>query len=222
MIDQTALAPESLPAPQRIALGYAPRRARAAFAAIFALDAHCAHLLRRSSEPMLAQMRLTWWREALGRPAEERAKGSPLLASLAAWDGEEDALAGLVGGWEYLVGAPPLPASDLESFASCRADAFAALSRLLGAGHAAAAAREAARHWALADLVQGLSDPQERAEALGLACRNATPAIRLPRSLRPLAVLDGLARRAIAQGGVPLMSDRTSALVALRIGAFGR
>ena len=221
MPENSGLAIESLPAAQKVALGYAPLRVRPVYAAMFALDVHCAHLLRRASEPMLAQMRLTWWREALGRPADERARGSPLLASLSAWAGEEDALAGLVAGWEYLIGASPLPITDLERFASHRADAFAGLARLLDRGAMAHAARAAGFRWALADLAQGLSDPAERAGVVELAAQTGTAPIRLSANLRPVAVLDGLARRAIARGGAPLLADRISALAALRIGMLG-
>src|SRR3546814_17336884 len=50
-----------------LAICYAPRKARAALAALFALDATLADVLRTTTEPMLGQMRLTWWHDALTR-----------------------------------------------------------------------------------------------------------------------------------------------------------
>jgi len=55
----------SLPTASRLALAYAPAKARLQTLALFALDTRLAGLLRNSSEPMLAQLRLSWWRETL-------------------------------------------------------------------------------------------------------------------------------------------------------------
>ena len=44
----------------------------------------------------------------------------------------------------------------------------------------------------------------------------------LPAALRPLAVIEGLARRSLRAGGGPMLGDRLSPLVALRLGLFGR
>lgn len=210
------------PLPQRLALNYAPAKHREAMAVLFALDARLSELVAKANEPLLAQLRLAWWRDELGKPADERAKGDPVLDALGQWwTGEEPALAGLVDGWEQLVGDAPLPDSALEAFAEGRAAAFAALARQTGEGAFAAQAHTAGRVWALADFATHTSDPDERAAALRLAGR-ALDAPAFPRALRPLAILHGLARRSIARGGAPLIAGRRDILAALRLGMFGR
>ena len=216
------MASDPLPPPQRLALNYAPAAWRAATGALFALDTRLSELVAKANEPLLAQLRLAWWRDELGKPPGERAKGDPVLDAIGLWwAGEEPALAGLVDGWEQLVGDPPLPDATLEAFAEGRAEAFAALARRVGEGGAAADAEAAGRLWALADFATHTSDPEERAAALRLAGA-AAGAPRLPRALRPLAILRGLARRSIARGGAPLVAGRRDVLAALRLGMSGR
>lgn len=212
----------TLPPPQRIALAYAPGDSRARTFALFAFDAHCARLIRQAREPMLAQMRLAWWREMLEADPSGRPEGDPLLESLSTWRGEEEALAALVVGWEHLLGQPPLSSPDFDGFAAGRAGGFAALARLIGAPQASEVARRAGMRWALADLSCHLGDARERECVLSMAKGLGGDRIVLPRALRPLAVLDGLARRSIGRGGAPLLADRMSALVALRLGMTGR
>ena len=92
----------SLPLPQRLALSYAPRASRNAFAGLLALDTRFAGIVRHAREPMLAQMRLAWWRDVLAKPAAEWPTGEPLLALLAEWQGESS-LPGESGNVEYFV-----------------------------------------------------------------------------------------------------------------------
>lgn len=212
-----------LPLPQRLAVNYAPARRRTATAAMLALDARLGELLARASEPLLAQMRLAWWRDELGKPAADRPRGDPVLDAIgASWNGEEDALKGLVDGWEQLVAEPPLDDAALEVFVAARAGAFAALARLAGHGAAADDARAAGRLWALADFAANASDPREHSGAIERARDAAGPVPAMPRALRPLAVLAGLGRRAVARGGGKLVAGRADILVAMRLGMFGR
>lgn len=213
---------DPLPLPQRLALNYAPAAWREATGALFALDARLSELVAKANEPLLAQLRLAWWRDELGKPAGERAKGDPVLDTIGRWwEGEEPALAELVDGWEHLVGEPPLPGRSLEAFVEGRAAVFAVLARRIGESAAAADAHAAGRLWALADFATHASDADERAAALRLAGA-AEGAPKLPRALRPLAVLHGLARRSIARGGAPLVGGRRDILAALRLGMLGR
>ncbi len=213
---------DGLPSAQRVALGYADRGTNRLALGLFALDAHCARLLRQSREPMLAQMRLAWWRETLAQAPEARPAGDPLLELLARWAGEEPALVGMVEGWEHLLGAAPLGMADFARFGDGRAGVFAALARLLGMPEAGDHALRAGRRWALADLANHLADGQERQTVLELAAGMAADRIPMPRRLRWLTVLDGLARRSLTRCGAPLLADRMSALVALRLGMIGR
>lgn len=204
-----------LPLAQRIAASYAPRRARAGFAALFALDARLSKALARGREPLAAQLRLAWWRDLLGDP-EARGADPEVQAILSALD-DRDAAVAMVDAWEELVAEDP----DLTAFAAGRAAPFDALARMLGCTvRQCEAARLAAQRWALVDLAEHVSEPALRTAARGLA-REMSSGAHLPKVLRPLAVLDGLARRALARKA-PLLGDRLSPLVAIRLGIFGR
>ena len=211
-----------LPPPQRLALAYSPAAARTLTAGLLALDARIAGIVRQRGEVLMAQMRLAWWRDTLAKPAAGWPAGEPLLAQLTPWDGVRPALVDLVNGWEELLHDGPLPAAAMLRFARARAGAFAALAALLNNGAAADAATRAGVTWALGDLVTGLSDPDERAHALDLARDHAGPVTRLPRVLRPLTVLDGLARRSIRRGGAPMLDGGGAFLLAIRLGLTGR
>jgi phytoene synthase len=203
--------------PLQLALAWAPARARDATLALFALDTRLAAFLRRGGEPLAVQMRLAWWRETLGSPPRAWPRGDPLLDELRGWD-DPGQLVALVDGWEGLLG-DELDKAAIRGFALGREKAWSVLARQAGAPRAEP--EPAARAWALADLAANLSAAEERervvAEAGGLA-------FGLPheRALRPLAVLAGLGRRALRRGGAPLLDGRAAALLALRLGMFGR
>lgn len=203
----------------RLALAYAPAAARPAWADLFALDARLAGIVRSAREPMLAQLRLAWWRERFGSPPGEWPKGEPLLASLAGWGHPAAGLGALVDGWEALLGEAPLDRAALSEFAAGRAAAAAALAGHVGAPADAAAAL--GRRWALSDLALRTSHPDEREAAAGLlhdepAAPTARPA------LRPLAVIAGLGARAVARGAAEPLSGPAALLVAMRLGLIGR
>ncbi|MDR2858531.1 MAG: hypothetical protein LBV50_11895 [Novosphingobium sp.] len=205
---------ETLPPLHRLALAYAPARARLPTLALLALDARLAGIVRHSHEPMLAQLRLAWWRGQLGNDAANWPQGEPLLAALGFWQGRHGALAALVDGWELLTGPVPLPAAALVGFARGRGDAFASLAGVIGAGDDPARVRARGRAWALADLAGHLADSGERRTAGALA--DAAEAPRVSRTMRTLAVLHGLARRR-SRGLSP-----GALLAAMRLGLLGR
>lgn len=211
-----------LPHLLRLALSYAPHLSRDLFASLFALDTKFAGIIRQSREPMLAQMRLAWWRETLEKPVQDRPTGDPLLATLAPWEGEEAALCGLAAGWEQLLAEPILEEKEIQAFAAARGECFAALARLTGLSAYAKTAHAAGALWALADLAQGLSDTQERTTVHAIMNRTHMPRQRLPRTLRPLTILAGLARRSIAKGEGALLVKPTDMIVAVRLGLIGR
>lgn len=203
---------EGLALRQRLALAYAPKADRARYAAIFALDARLAGILRHSREPMLAQIRFAWWRETLQSDTARWPAGEPLLAAVIAAFTDPRVLASLVDGWEAMTGPAPLGSDAFLALANARAAVLAGDD---------APGQRAARAWALADIALHLSHPQEREAALALAraadCRPA----RLPRPLRPLAVLRALAARDLRKG---LIDDRISPaglLAAMRAGLLG-
>ncbi len=211
-----------LPMPQRLALTYAPRATRASFKALFLFDAALADIVRQAREPLLAQMRLAWWRDVLAKDAADRPAGNPLIAQLAEWNGPDNALRGLVDGWEQLLDDAALGNVAMAGFIDGRAVCFEALARSCGEAAYADAALQAGRLWASVDLAFGLSDREERDLALRMARDASSASRKLPRAMRPLAVLAGLADRALQRGQGAILSGSTDVLAAMRLGLFGR
>jgi phytoene synthase len=211
---------ETLPTVSRLALAYAPRSARMQTLALLALDTRLAGLLRNSREPMLAQLRLSWWRESLGQPADKWPEGEPLLAALRTWNGHHGGLVSLVNGWEALTGAAPLPETALEAMAQGRAAAFATLAQALESGDDLRGVQRLGRSWALADLAMRLGHESERASARALALVHPAKGVRLSRAMRPLTVLHGLATRRLAKGEDAATSP-AAVLKAMRLGLLG-
>lgn len=211
----------SLPLPQRLALSYAPARARGPTLALLALDTRLGRAVRQANEPIMGQMRLAWWNEQLRLEADRRERSDELVAALDLLAGARGALHALVDGWELLLGES-LDAEAIEAFADARAQAFAALARLLDAPGEAEAVIRAARRWALADLAAGTVNPKERNAVVAIAKGERLEGARLSRVLRPLAVLEGLSRRSLRKGGAPLLDGPRSTLLAMRLGLLGR
>lgn len=209
----------ALPQTMRLALAYAPSHTRLPTLALLALDQRLAGLLRHSREPMMAQIRLAWWRETLARDAAEWPEGEPLLAALRSWNGKHGVLVKLVDGWEALTGEAPLAPSALEEMVDGRAAAFAGLAHALGRENEAEIARVLGRRWALADLSTKLNHPGESVVVRRLAQAEQARASRVSRALRPLAVLEGLARDAMVSDG---QGSARTVLKAMRIGLLGR
>ena len=183
--------------PERaLALSYAVTGADAA-AAILALDDRLAAILRRTGEPLVGQMRLTWWREALERLDREPAPAEPVLQALAAAVLPRGvtgaALAGVVDGWEVLL-ADPLDRDAMIAHAQRGRVLFTSIARTIDAQDAVIG--EAGEGWALADLSLHLLDPAARRAAGDLARARLDAALtqRWSRAGRPLGALAHLAR----------------------------
>ncbi|MXP42320.1 hypothetical protein GRI75_11785 [Altererythrobacter soli] len=208
---------EELPPAQRLALAYAPRVAREPTLALLTLDARLARTLQRKSEPVLAQMRFAWWRDTLAKEPAQWPRGDALLALLRHWRNPA-ALTPLVDGWEMLL-AEQLDSAAIAEFAGGRGAAFGQLAAELGADPLAA--RACGEVWALGDLAANIANAAER-EAVIEAARRLGNCGRLPRALRPLTVLAGLAQRGVRRGGTPLLDGPGAAALAMRLGIAGR
>ncbi len=206
---------------QRLALSYAPSSARLPTLALLGLDATLARTVGSASEPMLAQLRLSWWREALSRPLDERMEHDPLLSAIASWQGARAALAGLVDGWEVLAVAEVLTESEIRQLASARGDAFGALAAILQRPAERETASRLGYCWALADIASHVSRAEERELAARLARECGWGRQSLSRRMRPLAVLHGLAARAVRRGAGCDAMTAWDLLPAMRIGFLG-
>jgi 15-cis-phytoene synthase len=216
----TADTHDTLPPEVELALAWSPQKVRAPLSIALQLDRRLARIVARTSEVMLGQMRLAWWRDALGKPVAERPRGDAVLDALGEhWAGREAALIAMVDGWEVLVTAETLGTTEITAFGSQRAAFFGALLDEPGPEISARIAAAGLR-WALADAAAGVSDAGEQALLVATALEQGQSGGRLPSGLRGLAVLDALARRSLQRGGRPLLEGRGAALVALRAAIF--
>ncbi|WP_298466558.1 hypothetical protein [uncultured Erythrobacter sp.] len=213
---------ETLPAELELALAYTPVPLRDRLRTYFALDQRLARIVAATTEPMLGQMRLAWWRDMLGSDPEKRPSGDAVLEAIGEhWRGREPALAKLVDGWEALVVAEQLGEEEIQSFAVGRGAPF--LSLIDGSyTDIVESVSAAASRWSLADAASGVSDPAERARLTEAALRVSADTVRLPGELRGLSVLQALALRSLKRGGTPLMQGRRAALTAMRAAILGR
>lgn len=186
-------------AERRLVLTYAPTPdAAAALVALLALDDKIAETLRTTSEPMLGQIRMQWWHDALVRLDTAPPPPEPVLQGIArdvlrgGVTGTE--VAGVVEGWQALLQTELDDAALLAHGARGRS-LFAIAGRAAGAGRDDPLAL-AGQGWALADLAGKLSDPGEAAAArrgaeaaLAEAC-----GVRWSRNARALGAMAHLAR----------------------------
>ena len=199
---------------RRLALSYAPRASRGLFLGLYALDARLEAIVRSAREPVLAQLKLAWWRERIAARPAQRPRGEPVLTALEPWGSESAALSALVDAWEHQLGESPQSPDSISAFAQARTGACATLARLTGADPAMAG--RAGHAWALLDIasLQGLSAGL-RAAADSANWQSPT----LPRSLRPLLIHFGLAKRSNNRNFAA--GDARDLLLAVRLGLLG-
>lgn len=186
---------------QALAVGYAPASARDGFAALLDLDHQLASILQSTTEPMIGQMRLTWWFEALEKLDREPAPAHPVLQRLASSvlpGGVRGAdLAPMIEGWEALLDdGEPLDDERIARHAEARGGVlFASVGQLLGQEGMAPLGTA----WAKADLAQHVSDHTVRARIAGVALSelDGVLAIKSPKPARGLSGLAVLARESL-------------------------
>jgi len=196
---------------RRLVLTYMPTpAAAAALAALFALDDKLAETLRTTSEPMLGQIRMQWWQDALAKLDSAPPPPEPVLQGIARdvlRDGVTGAEVGqIVEGWRVLL-EPELDEAVLRSHGERGRALFALAGRVTGAA-ATDPLEQAGQGWALADLAGKLSDPAEAAAARGMAEAALAEACsaRWSGRGRALGAMALLARMDLA--GVPVGSPR--------------
>lgn len=217
-MDQTALLAEEF----RLAFAYARPQDRAAWTTLATLDQRLGEIVKAAREPLLAQIKLTWWRDQLREENPGTRASEPLLTMIAEqFPGAGEHLASLAEGWACLLTAEQLSQETLRNHVEGRAAGFCALLSVPGVKANVAELLDAARWWILGDCVAGLPDGERQDMLPALAGSLPRELPRLPRPLRPLAILAALGKHAVAIRA-PVLSDRTSALIALRVGMFGR
>ena len=181
-----------------LALAYVPARHRPAVEALWRLDAALASVLSTGKEPLISQIRLAWWREALEKLDSQAAPGEPVLQALSARvvpagiSGAE--LSAMEAGWAVLLSSEPLAEADLELYASARGGLlFRYTARLLGEFAPGVGVEAGGGAWALIDLARHSTDAAD-SEAAATAARRVAPS-RWASRLRPLGMLAMLAAR---------------------------
>ena len=187
--------------PDRIlALSYVPATDRAAVGALWRLDAALGAVMASGREPMISQMKLAWWREALERLDQAPAPAEPVLQALAADvlpRGITGAtLAGMEEGWRRLLAVEALDRDGFAAYAAHRgALLFRSIVKLLDQA-TCDEAELAGEGWALVDLARHSGAVDAEAAMIEARARFAPIAgFRWPRPLRPLGMLAALARR---------------------------
>jgi 15-cis-phytoene synthase len=180
-----------------LALNYVPARHRDSVRALWALDEALGQIVRTTTEPMIGQMRLTWWRERLSGINNGERAAEPVLQALTGIGVGGDAMADMVEGWEVLLDPLPLSDAAIADHARMRGGAlFALCAQLLGSGDDVTVAGAG---WAAMDLAQHCSDADTAVRAQQFALTRLA-AVRDPKAkaLRILTrVAKGDARRPI-------------------------
>lgn len=181
--------PSRLTPPETVFAWAGARWAGTSAAALFALDETLGGIVRATTQPLVGQMRLTWWHEALVALDGGEVRAHPVLAALVAAGVPGAAAAAMIDGWEELLDED-LPDTALASYAAARGGT---LFTLAGNEHAA----PAGAGWALADLAANVSDAALAARIAALARDRLAAALASgwPVAARPLG---GLARDALA------------------------
>lgn len=213
--------PEVSPFQRLVCSSAGPARGRAV--QVMALDNACAHILRYVREPMMAQIRLAWWRDGLNAQTLSPEHKAPDMLAIHGCDGFAEVRGGLVAlvdGWEELILSEESGAPDkmLEDYARGR-----------GGGLFAALAPDYAEHseaageiWALWDLVGHLRDDALAAEALALA-QQKLERVNISSLPRMLAMMAGVAASDIRKGrGAPSALTPDIYIHLLWIQIFGR
>lgn len=155
-------------------------------------------MLTSGREPLISQIKLAWWREALERMDLEPAPAEPVLSALAAYvlprgvKGAE--LAAMERGWALLLTPDPLTPEQLAAYASARGGILFRCSASLLGGPPNEEVERGGEAWALADLARHSgSETDAVAAAAGVRARES--GFRWPSRLRPLGMLAQLSQR---------------------------
>lgn len=187
-------------AERALALSYASPATRRGLAALLLLDDTLGRILRTTREPLVGQMRLTWWHDALcaldGAPPPAQPVLQALAAHVVARGVPGAQLATMIDGWEALLEAEAIDGDALERHAEARGrGVFVAARTVLGSAPADPAER-AGEGWALADVARHMRDAAVARQAAAAAAPAiaAATAVRWSGAGRPLGALAHLAR----------------------------
>lgn len=181
---------------------YAPAAARPALFALHALDLELAAVVATTTEPMLGEIRLAWWRESLTRLDTASPPAQPVLTALATHalplGVRGQALEPLEDAFLALLLDDRLAGRALDDHLDRRGGTlFAACATVLGV--AQPSARALGRVWALGQLIRpGIKAPPVDPDDARRIAATPLPG-RLAPALRPLAALADFAVADVAR-----------------------
>ena len=189
---------------QRLVVAYAKSDGRDRYALLFALDARYAEIVRSTTEILIGQMRLTWWRDVLSKPAADRPAGEPLIERINRLEQRGENLAPLLTlleGWEVMLDDFPWEDRQFEAYADARGRGIFGFGLASGTALEAGQA-ELGKAWALWDFARHCSDPDMRRSAFDRCCEivRSGPNPDFDRSGRPLSILCKLMLRDVRNG----------------------
>lgn len=208
-----------------LCLAHTPQDLREALRIFFELDMRLGRIVGGTTEPMLGQMRLAWWRETLNQPQAERPRGDKVMDGIGLhWQKREAVLVGLVDAWEHVLGEAALTEENSRAFLRGRSEALVRVFQKVSVENSdKTALGEPAWNWAVADFASKVLSPKEREMLVEIGLSHSKDeAQRVGKGARGLAVLGALGLRSLSKGARPLLEGRGASLVAMRAAIFGR
>lgn len=140
---------------------FAPAGKRGALIALYAFNIEIARVREAVTEPMLGQIRLQWWREAIEGLAKGETRGHEVAAALAAtWEARDfpaDRFISLIDARERDLDETPFEdVAALEAYSEATSSALMMLAGFALAGNAVEEARAAIRPAGIAYALTGL------------------------------------------------------------------
>jgi 15-cis-phytoene synthase len=174
-----------------LALTYAKDELRHTLTILLALDRRLGQIAAKSTEPLIGQMRMAWWRDALLKPSDQRPKGEPLFQDLASLGHDiSGGMINIVDAWAGLLAHELWTHGVLAAFANDRsAGIFGTMAR---SAHVDAHTQHKlllmGQRWALLDAIQYCKTAEE-AQSMQSRVPPRAPNYRVPRTVRALSML---------------------------------
>ncbi|WP_313809336.1 hypothetical protein [Sphingobium sp.] len=162
---------------------------------VWTLDARFARLVATTSEPMIGQMRLAWWNDALTDESGVKGQGEPLIDAMRKLEmAPPHGLSQWLDGWEALIGEV-----DLLAYAEGRGGGL--FRALAGRDDIPSWLVQAGAVWALWDLAGHIGDGAVAGKAVAMARAHLLTGKPVwPGEWRPLRIAYHLARHDIEKG----------------------
>ena len=188
--------------PKRLPVAYAGDDSRAFLQLLLSFDARLGSIVQRSSDALVSQMRMAWWRDVVSKDIKARPVGEPLLAEIGTLEARSGggefigAVTAIIDAWDLLLAADTWSDAKLLQHAELRARAtFGFISEVNGQQQDEIL-HNLGQQWALYELCNLLG-----ADITGALAVLDANAVRLPRSLRCLTLLHLAAKRQFVGAG---------------------